>query len=200
MTRVSEGEITPVTVKQGLNRQQQRARQMPAKFQPKKISVLDAKTDPPHPAQGLAVGAMEGLESPNRLAETMADIEEDMLSRMRQDLNTYLDKLADRVADDGRRDHKRPKRDKLGAKPQNDPGLVTNHRIQAQETPARVMALEDGSLIEIYGDDSQGYEIRRGDRCISKRFPNLGLAETMLDLFQAHRTAHTEKQDYLDEK
>lgn len=231
-----EAELTPVTVKSGLNRQQKSVDQLPALFRPRKISVLGAKTDPEHPVGKHLVGASESSligqamvskiaaekfpepvaksigsawpnQSPNSLSETIADIEEDMLSRMRQDLNNYLDKLSDRVSDDGKRDRKPQGSDKLGQKTSQELGLI-NKDIREVATeppvvenkPCRVMALEDGSIVEIHGDDTCGYEVRRGTRRISKRFPSLELAETMLDLFRAHRADRSLEQDYVDEK
>jgi hypothetical protein len=231
MTRVSEGEITPVTVKQGLNRQQQQARQMPAKFQPKKISVLAAKTDPPHPARGLAVGAMENTElgramvahmaalggrgegeakkiasnwdqSQPSLSEAMSEIEEDMLGKIRQDLNDYLRGLEDRVQDDGRRDRQAPELDRLGTKQRQDRDLISKVKITAPEqtTPVRTVALEDGTLIEIHGDDAAGYELRRGHLKMPTRFPRLDLAEIALELYRGHHREKQQNQDYIDEK
>ncbi len=59
--QLSEGDITPVSVKHGLNPQQDKAPQMPALFKPKSISVLGAKKDPEHPAKKFFVGG-ESLE------------------------------------------------------------------------------------------------------------------------------------------
>ena len=96
-----EGKITPTTVKKGLNPQQDSVPQMPALFKPKKISVLGSGTDPQHPAKGMAVGSNESTEpAGNKLAETMANIEEDMLSKVKKDLTTYLDKLEQKVKSD----------------------------------------------------------------------------------------------------
>ena len=96
-----EGKLTPAAVKKGLNPQQDSVPQMPALFKPKKISVLGSDTDPQHPARGYAVGSNESVEPvANKLAETMASIEEDMLSKVKKDLTTYLDKLEQKVKSD----------------------------------------------------------------------------------------------------
>ena len=98
---VIEGRTTPAYVKKGLNPQQDSVPQMPALFKPKKISVLGSNTDPEHPAKGYAVGSNESAEpAANKLAETMASIEEDMLSKVKKDLTTYLDKLEQKVKSD----------------------------------------------------------------------------------------------------
>ena len=52
-----ESDITPVSVKRGLNPQQRSADQLPALFQPRDISpVLGSRTDPDHPMKGKMVG------------------------------------------------------------------------------------------------------------------------------------------------
>jgi hypothetical protein len=99
MTAVSEGNVTPTTVRKGQNHQQKSVPQLPALFRPKTISVLGANSDPKHPMKGYAVGANE-----SRLAETMQEIEEDMLNRVKKDLTHYLDQLNHKYYDDGRRD------------------------------------------------------------------------------------------------
>ena len=96
-----EGKLTPTTVKKGLNQQQDSVPQLPALFKPKKISVLGSDTDPKHPATGYAVGSNESAEpAANKLAETMANIEEDMLSKVKKDLTQYLDRLEQKVKSD----------------------------------------------------------------------------------------------------
>lgn len=99
LTAVEEGKLSPVSVKKGLTQQQDRVPQLPALFRPKKISVLGSNTDPEHPMKGYAVGANE-----SKLAEAMAEIEEDMLDRVKKDLAHYLDQISHKKYDDGRRD------------------------------------------------------------------------------------------------
>lgn len=99
LAAVSEGKVTPATVKQGQNPQQRSVPQLPALFRPKKISVLGSDQDPEHPMKAYAVGANE-----SKLAEAMAEIEEDMLNRVKKDLTHYLDQLSHKTYDDGRRD------------------------------------------------------------------------------------------------
>lgn len=49
--------ITPSSVRHGLNKQQRGAPQLPAEFQPGQISVLANRSDPEHPARKFFVGA-----------------------------------------------------------------------------------------------------------------------------------------------
>ena len=85
------------TVEGKLSPAQQKVPQLPALFKPKHIRALGAKTDPAHPMDGYMVG--DSVE-PQRTAleEAMAEIEEDMLSKVKKDLTTYLDKLEKKVA------------------------------------------------------------------------------------------------------
>jgi hypothetical protein len=58
LSRLDElANITPTSVRHGLNKQQRRAPQLPAEFQPGQISVLANRTDPEHPARRYFVGA-----------------------------------------------------------------------------------------------------------------------------------------------
>jgi hypothetical protein len=85
-----------VGVKSGLNRQQKSVPQLPALFKPHHIKALGAKTDPKHPMAGYMVGdSVEPRKT--ALEEAMEEIEEDMLSKVKKDLTTYLDKLEKKV-------------------------------------------------------------------------------------------------------
>jgi len=167
--------------------------------------------------------------SESRLAETMAEIEEDMLGKIKQDLSTYLDKLADKSSDDGRRDRDTPELDKLGKKDQADRDLVSKAKKEVEHgqveedptqqeltveppTPAttnptlpesrltHTMALEDGTVMEIHGDEQQGFEIRRGGRRMKSRFPNLDHARMAVELYRARRYDKNQAQDYIEER
>ena len=91
-----EGRLTPVGVKSGLHKQQKSVPQLPALFKPHHIKALGSKTDPAHPMDGYMVG--DSIEpKKTALEEAMAEIEEDMLSKVKKDLTQYLDKLEKRV-------------------------------------------------------------------------------------------------------
>ena len=85
------------TVEGRLSPAQQRVPQLPALFKPKHIRALGSKTDPAHPMDGYMVG---DSAEPRRTAleEAMAEIEEDMISKVKKDLTTYLDKLEKKVS------------------------------------------------------------------------------------------------------
>ena len=83
-----EGRLTPA---------QQKVPQLPALFKPKHIRALGSKTDPKHPMDGYMVG---DSAEPRRTAleEAMAEIEEDMISKVKKDLTQYLDRLEKKVS------------------------------------------------------------------------------------------------------
>jgi hypothetical protein len=82
-----EGKTTPVSVKHGLNKQQQDVPQLPALFKPRDISpTLTKKPYQAHPLDGYMVGE-------NALAEAMQEVEEDMISRVKGQFADYLEKL-----------------------------------------------------------------------------------------------------------
>ena len=84
------------TVEGRLSPAQQKVPQLPALFKPRHIRALGSKTDPAHPMDGYMVG--DSVEpKKTALEEAMAEIEEDMLSKVKKDLTTYLDKLEKRV-------------------------------------------------------------------------------------------------------
>jgi hypothetical protein len=85
------------TVEGRLSPAQQKVPQLPALFKPRHIRALGSKTDPAHPMDGYMVG--DSVE-PRRTAleEAMAEIEEDMLSKVKKDLTQYLDRLEKKVA------------------------------------------------------------------------------------------------------
>jgi len=82
-----EGRLSPA---------QQKVPQLPALFKPQHIRALGSKTDPAHPMDGYMVGdSVEPRKT--ALEEAMAEIEEDMISKVRKDLTHYLDRLEKKV-------------------------------------------------------------------------------------------------------
>jgi len=303
------------TVEGRLSPAQQRVPQLPALFKPGHIKALGAKTDPAHPMDGYMVG--DSVE-PRRTAleEAMAEIEEDMLSKVKKDLTTYLDRLEKKVRID--RDLKDKAQDAVQkgkaeeeieefappggddrepdeeeilrqlaaqwwngteqqmAKAQNtlaamgweigqdesgdddagvflvragdengnsymafnhsdldlneeidsdpaaiqgpsDPGdtevahnieLNVADRLNAPQKPQAPQAtfeMDDGSCLECWGDDNQGYEIRHGDKTLPSRFKSMDDAGMAVKLYQARRQRHQRpeqdlSQDYIEER
>jgi hypothetical protein len=202
------------TVEGKLSPAQQKVPQLPALFKPRHIRALGAKTDPAHPMDGYMVG--DSIE-PRRTAleEAMAEIEEDMLSKVKKDLTTYLDKLEKKVRVD--RDLKDKAQDAVergeaeesmeeeidtdpaAMQGPSDPGdTEVAHNIelgvadklnapQAPQAPQATFEMADGIALECWGDDQQGYELRHGEKRLPSRFRSLDDAGMAVKLYQARK-------------
>ena len=215
-----EGKITPTVVKHGLNKQQDSVPQLPALFKPKHISVLGAKKDPKHPMSGYAVGADESAEPRgSALAEAMAEIEEDMLSKVKRDLTTYLDKLEQKVkadpelldkAVDDVEDKNPAKAGKQDTHDSTDDveedateaGELAKDAIDNQLESVAVKTVEcwPGKLFEIHGNEHDGFEVRHQGRSLPSRFKNIDDADMAIKLFKAHRDRNDSGADYVEER
>ena len=88
-----EGKTTPVSVRHGLNAQQKGVPQLPALFRPTDISTtLTKKPYQKHPMDGYMVGDSVEPRKPS-LEEAMQEVEEDMVSKVKQNFADYLEKL-----------------------------------------------------------------------------------------------------------
>ena len=88
-----EGKTTPVSVRHGLNAQQKSVPQLPALFRPTDISTtLTKKPYQKHPMDGYMVGDSTEPRKPS-LEEAMQEVEEDMVSKVKQNFADYLEKL-----------------------------------------------------------------------------------------------------------
>ena len=88
-----EGKTTPVSVRHGLNAQQKSVPQLPALFKPTDISTtLTKKPYQKHPMDGYMVGDSVEPRKPS-LEEAMQEVEEDMVSKVKQNFADYLEKL-----------------------------------------------------------------------------------------------------------
>jgi hypothetical protein len=220
---VIEAKISPAMPKiNGLTAQQKSVPQLPALFRPKTVKVLGAKTDPKNPMAGYMVGSNESEESPRHaLEEAMQEVEEDMLSKVKKDLTTYLDQLEKKVRVD--RELKDKAKDEIEDSNPAKPGVQHEEEIEEDPTPSEVgdvaqappvpvqdptlaespvktFTLEDGTCLECYGDEGRGFEIRHGGRSMPTRFPNLDHADMAVKLYQARRKQQDSNQDYLEEK
>jgi hypothetical protein len=214
-----EGRLVPVTPKgKGLDPQQKGARQLPALFKPKTIHALGAKTDPEHPMKGMAVGANE-----SRLAEAMQEVEEDMLSKVKKDLTTYLDQLEKKVRVD--RDLKDKAKDEVQDENPAKAGAQAHHEEEIEEdptttevgdiaepvpapeinptlaeAPVKTFTMEDGTCVECWGNERDGFELRRGEKRLPTRFRDLDQADTAVKLWQARQKKTDMSQDYIEER
>jgi hypothetical protein len=219
---------------------QQKVPQLPALFKPRSIRALGSKTDPAHPMAGYMVGdSVEPKKS--SLEEAMQEVEEDMLNKVKKDLNAYLDSLEDSIGhqDDGRRERSTPELDKLAKKTRVDRDLIDKAKsavkqkqaeedveegwdseegatmdsevahdvedqvatsVVAAQQPVKTYAMEDGTVLECWGNEDQGFEIRHGQRQLPTRFPKLSHADMAVKLFQRRQQPEQQDQDYLEEK
>jgi hypothetical protein len=208
-----EAKITPAMPRvPGLNSQQKSVGQLPALFKPRDISpVLGKKTDPKNPLAGKLVGDSAEPRQP-RLAETMQDIEEDMLGKVKRQFVDYLERLEDKSKID--KDLVSKAKQELGmsdtdedvaeddfqdTEVAHDIDLTAATQALAPEQPVKTVAMEDGAMLEIYGDEGRGFEIRRGGRSLPTRFQNIDHADMAVQLFQQRRKKQDLSQDYIDE-
>ena len=219
-----EGKTTPVSVKHGLNKQQQGVPQLPALFKPRDISpTLAKKPYQAHPMDGYMVGE-------NALAEAMQEVEEDMISRVKGQFADYLEKLEKEHHLDSRLVRKAKAELNIDDDPQTEEEVEENatwdqdvqpigdpadtevaHGVEdhiaaavaapaapmsaVSESPARTYTLEDGTCLECWGDDKSGYEVRHGERRLPTRFPRIDHADMAVKLFQKRRQAAQQDQN-----
>jgi hypothetical protein len=207
-----ESKLTPASVKHGLNSQQKSVHQLPALFKPHGIRALGSKTDPQHPMHKELVG--DSVETDKTaLEEAMQEVEEDMLSKVKKDLTTYLDQLEKKVKVD--RDLKDKAVDaiekgKAESTIDEDPteeDPVTDFEpapeinpTMSEQAPVKTITFEDGGSCDIYGDKNRGFEIRSGGKTLPSRFKDIDHASMAVDMYKKHRArAQSNNQDYVDE-
>ena len=216
LATVEEGKLTPVNVKHGLNKQQKSVDQLPALFKPKDISpTLTKKPYQKHPMDGKLVGdSIEPTKSP--LEEAMQEVEEDMLSKVKRTFVDYLERLEDDNKIDGHLVRKAKDELDIANDPdpeneeiEEDPTQQDLDIVPAQapvqepvmaEAPVKTYPMEDGSMLECYGDEATGFEIRHGERRLPTRFRNVNDADMAVKIFQKRNRKPDGNQDYLEER
>ena len=92
---------------------------------------------------------------------------------------------------------------------QEEPGNTASASLQnttygeSESNPVKTFEVDATNLLEIHGDEVNGFEIRRGDRSLPTRFNKLNDAEMALDMFKARRAVKQSQElnaDYLEEK
>jgi hypothetical protein len=206
---VIESDITPVSVKKGLNKQQKSVPQLPALFKPENVSPVLGSDNQKKPLGKNMVGdSVQPVRG--ALAERMAEIDEDMLSRVKKDLTQYLDRLEQKA--------KQEIQDKNPAKADDQDEYDEDAQEESQEPmmsgtammspvsvgecgPVKIITLEDGTCLECWGDQRRGFEIRHQGRILPSKFRDLDEAEMAVEMFRAHRRSLSQdpSQDYLEE-
>jgi hypothetical protein len=217
-----ESTITPDNVTKGLNAQQRSVPQMPALFKmPDQGPVLGGNPNKKAPGAGYMVGSNESEElEQDALEEEVAN--EDKLDRVKKSFADYLDSIADEKKDTDLKDRVRVDRD-LGKKPKKDSSIIAKQipavaenpteedpvvqmptapvqePIYTESAPVKTLALEDGRVCEIHGDERRGFEIRHNGRSMKSRFKNLDQAHMALEMYLGRNQATDESADYIEE-
>jgi hypothetical protein len=208
-------------LEEGLDKNQRSVNQLSATFRPKTVAVLTAKKDPKNPMAGKLVGGDESVEREEAMLE--ADMAEDVLAKVEKSFKDFIKQAEEQIKDTDIKEKKREDTD-LKNKDAKDRTLKVKDQPVAedpttQETPGPTMtsapvinptygesapiksvALNDGMICEIHGNERDGFEIRRGTRSLPTRFKNMAQAELALEMFLARQRKHDESQDYLDEE
>ena len=219
-----ESTITPDTVTKGLNAQQRSVPQMPALFKmPDQGAVLGGDPDKKASSAGYMVGSNESEEpEQDALEEEVAS--EDKLDRVKKSFADYLDSISDEKKDTDLKDPVRVDRD-LGKRPAKDSSIIAKQVVGVaedpteEETPAptdvhtdvinptlpeshpvKSMALEDGRICEIHGNEHEGFHIRHGAKAMPSHFADMAQAEMALEMFKARQRQSLESADYLEER
>ena len=224
-----EGKTTPVNVKHGLNKQQQGVPQLPALLKPRNISpTLTKKPYQAHPLDGYMVGENSLAEAMQEVEEDMVSRVKgqfrDYLEKLEKEnkLDSHLVRKAKhdlKIGDDGEVDEQEVEENATwdsDVQPIGDPADtevahgVEDHiaasvaapaePMSEYGAPARTYTLEDGTCLEAYGDDDNGYEVRHGERKLPTRFPRIDHADMAVKLFQKRRQRQDQSQDYIEER
>ena len=207
---VLESQLTPTSVKHGLNAQQKSVPQLPALFKPKHIKALGAKTDPKHPMSDYFVGA-ESIEpeqsvDESELVEAQAN-EEKLLDKVKKSLTDYLTNIEQKYKDDNL-SKKAQDRD-LGKKDKIDHDLIPaqHNELEVESiampecgTAIKTITFEDGRMCEIHGDEGSGFAVKHGNNTLPSRFRTLDEAELAVEMYKARCRAHNESNDYIEER
>jgi hypothetical protein len=208
-------------LEEGLDKNQRSVNQLSATFKPKTVAVLTAKTDPKNPMAGKLVGgAEESAERDDAVLE--AEMSEDVLDKVKKSFTDFIKSIEDKIEDSDIKEKKKGDSD-LKAKDKTDRDLVAKsvNEDPTEDEPAstdmnpteptidpvlpeskcvKSYPMEDGVICEIHGNEHDGFEIRRGDRCLPTRFKDIDQAEMALKMFQHRRRKMDGQQDYLEEK
>ena len=224
-----EGKITPTNVRHGLNKQQQGVPQLPALLKPRNISpTLTKKPYQAHPLDGYMVGENSLAEAMQEVEEDMVSRVKgqfrDYLEKLEKEnkLDSHLVRKAKhdlKIGDDGEVDEQEVEENATwdsDVQPIGDPADtevahgVEDHiaasvaapaePMSEYGAPARTYTLEDGTCLEAYGDDDNGYEVRHGERKLPTRFPRIDHADMAVKLFQKRRQRQDQSQDYIEER
>ena len=217
-----EGSITPANVKTGRNAQQKAVPQMPALYKmPSQGAVLGSNPNKKAPGSNYMVCSGEGADQPEDVLEEEVTIE-DRLDKVKKSFAEYLESVAEekhdtdlkeKVKNDSDIKEKNTKDSSIIAKQivavaenptEEDPVVQmptapVQEPIYTESAPVKTLALEDGRVCEIHGDERRGFEIRHNGRSMKSRFKNLDQAHMALELYLGRDKATDESADYIEE-
>ena len=213
-------------LEEGLDKNQRSVNQLSATFKPKTVAVLTAKTDPKNPMAGKLVGGAEESAQDDREPVEEAVATEDVLDKVKRSFTDFIKQAEETIKDSDIKEKKKTDTD-LKKKDKKDRGLKAKDQPVAEDpteqeptttiapvvTPqepmknptyaesaaVKTMTMEDGGLLEIHGNERDGFEIRRAGRAMPSRFENLDHAVMAVEMYLARRRKADESQDYIDE-
>ena len=215
------GRITPTEPAGSQNPQQKSVHQLPALFKPGKGGpILGGDPNKPAVTKGYFVGAESEEMEEEALEEAKAN-EEKLLDKVKKSFADYLSSIEDQVKDSdlgekpAARDigKKATARDIVAKAAELDEDPTSSETTTDQPTepienptysaqgaaPVKTIAMEDGTMCEIYGDTATGFEIRRGNRKLPSRFKNIDHAAMAVEMYMARRRQQDESADYIEE-
>jgi hypothetical protein len=213
-------------LEEGLDKNQRSVNQLSATFKPKTVAVLTAKQDPKNPMAGKLVGGSESIESDREPVEE-AVANEDILEKVKRSFTDFIKSVEDEIKDTDIKDKKREDTD-LKSRDRKDRDLISKVKpvaedpteqepvttvapivepqapvqnpTYAESAAVKTVTMEDGAMIEIHGNERDGFEIRREGRSMRSRFENLDHAVMAVEMYQSRRRKADESQDYMEEK
>lgn len=216
-----EGSITPASVKHGLNAQQKSVPQMPALYKmPSQGPVLGGNPNKKAPSSGYMVGSDESVDHKDEMLEEVTV--EDRLDKVKKSFADYLDSIADEKHDSDLKEKVKHDSD-IKDKSKKDSSIIAKQitavaedpteedpviqmptapvqePVYTESAPVKTLALEDGRVCEIHGDEHRGFEIRHNGRSMKSRFKNLDQAHMALEMFMARNKIPNESADYIEE-
>ena len=219
-----EGRITPAEPTGDQNPQQKSVHQLPALFKPGKGGpILGGNPNKKAVTKGYFVGAESEENDEVPLEEAQAN-EEKLLDKVKKSFADYLSSIEDQVKGDSdikdkikgdsdikdkvKKDRdlvakvKELEEDPTDFEPTTDmptPSIQEPTYAAAASAPVKTLALEDGKIFEIHGDDHSGYEIRHGNRKLPSRFKNIDHATMAMEMFMSRRKQNNQSADYIEE-
>jgi hypothetical protein len=197
----------------------------------KRKALQDLEREPGHDKEAIRQRKLdlEKEAGQNGLAEAMQSVEEDMLSKVKRNFVDYLEKLEKENKVDRALVHKAKQELDVEDPTEEDVEEATwdadvapvsgpedagdsevahgieDHVAADVSQPAAPVAtyeMAGGEMLECWGDDETGYELRRGGRSLPTRFKNRDEADIAVRLFNRRRPKPEQdlSQDYIEEK